>query len=888
MKTTIVTASDDIGAAPVDVLLRDGRAVRLREPTVADADAVVAFFAQLSSESRGFRFHGAVRVVRSTVEPFLAPDWRDRGALIATGDDGDVVALASYARLNDPATAEVAFAVADRLQGDGMGTRLLERLAARARAAGIETFVAEVLSGNAPMLRVFAQAGFEVSRTREGGVVEVRFPITADDAFRARVDARDHVAVSRSLRPLFEPASIAVIGASPREGSIGGDLFRNIVGAGFRGACVPINRSGQAVAGLAAHRAVADIGAPVDLAIVCVPADQVESAAHEALAAGTRALCVISSGFAERGADGRLRQERLLALVRRYGARLVGPNCLGIAVPPIGLNATFASRALPLGTLAFASQSGALGLALLERASERGLGFSSFVSMGNKADISSNDLLEWWEDDDATHAVLLYLESFGNPRRFGRVAARVARKKPIVALKAGTSHAGSRAASSHTAALAGSESAVDALFREAGVQRVRTLEEFVDAAAYLSAQPLPLGRRVGVVTNAGGLGILCADACEAVGLSLPDLAEATRAQLAAVLPVDASLRNPIDLLGGATPETYAAALPIVLSDPAIDALIVLFVPPVVARPDDVARAICAALAGATKPVLCSIVSADQTAQALLRAAGIAEFPYPESAARALGLAAERADWLARPVGHVQVPTGIDIHAGRAIVERALEAGRSWLGQAEITALFSAFGIPLVRTEVADDVDDALAAADGVGYPVAIKTARPGVHKSREGGVALGLADATAVRAAVARIGAPVLVQGMAGGGAELLAGIVQDPVFGALVAFGIGGTLAELVASVGFRGVPLTDVSCNELVHSGTAGRLIAGVAGGPPLDGASLADLLLRLSALAEAVPEIAELDLNPVVAREHGCIALDARVRVERPGAARTAKTW
>jgi len=325
----------------------------------------------------------------------------------------------------------------------------------------------------------------------------------------------------------------------------------------FPGATYPVNRGGEPVAGVAAYRSLGDILAPVDLAVICLPSGQVLDAAEAALAAGVRALCVISSGFAEVGREGAERQERLLALVRSRGGRLIGPNCLGLAVPSIGLNATFAPRALPPGRNAFSSQSGALGLALLEKAAERNLGFSAFVSIGNKADVSSNDLLEWWEEDEGTDVVLLYLESFGNPQKFARVAGRLARRKPILALKAGTSHAGARAASSHTAALAGSDAAVEALFRSAGVLRARNLEELVDVATLLSSQPLPSGRRVAVMTNAGGLGILCADACDAAGLELPELAGETRQALAAILPSEASLANPVDLLGSATGETYA-------------------------------------------------------------------------------------------------------------------------------------------------------------------------------------------------------------------------------------------------------------------------------------------------------------------------------------------
>ena len=441
-----------------DVVLRDGRTLRLRPPLATDAEALVDFFADLSPESLRLRFHGGRSVDRALVDHLLAPS-PGRGALVASVDRRR---RPHHRRRRvraprDPGTAEVAFAVADAHQGRGVGTRLLEQLAVLPPRAGIERFVAEVLPENRPMLGVFADAGFTISRQLADGEVEVSFPIAQTAGYRSRVDARDHIAVTASLRPFFAPAAVAVVGASRRRGSIGGELFRNILAADYAGAAYPVNRGGEPVAGVRGYRAVAEIGATVDLGVICVPGDRVEDAAAEAFAAGVKAICVISSGFAEVGDEGRQRQERLLALTRAYGARLVGPNCLGIAVPALGLNATFAPRALPTGHIAFSSQSGALGLSLLEKAAERNLGFSAFVSVGNKADVSSNDLLEWWEDDQDTDLVLLYLESFGNPRKFGRLAERVSRKKPILALKAGTSRAGQRAASSHTAALAGSE-----------------------------------------------------------------------------------------------------------------------------------------------------------------------------------------------------------------------------------------------------------------------------------------------------------------------------------------------------------------------------------------------------------------------------------------------
>ena len=520
-----------IAHEPEDVILRDGTTLRLRPPIAADADALLDFLTRLSDRSRYLRFHGFPQLAPKLVEPFLDPDWDERGALIGCFE-GRIVALANYARLRDRRAAEVAFAVADEFQGRGIGTRLLEQLAAMAAEVGIEEFVAEVLPENRNMLVVFRDAGFDIVRELDGGELEVRFPIAPTEHYREQVAARNHVAVTASLRPFFEPASVAVIGASPRRGSIGGELFRNILAADFAGSAYPVNRGGDPVAGVHGYTKVEEIPDHVDLAVICLPGEHVLAAAQEALEAGVRALCVISAGFAEIGAEGRIRQEQLLALVRAHGARLVGPNCLGIASADVRLNATFAPRAFPAGNIGFSSQSGALGLALLERAEASGLGLSAFVSIGNKADVSSNDLLEWWEDDPATDIVLLYLESFGNPRTFARIARRVARTKPILAMKGGTTRAGIKAASSHTAALAGSDAAVDALFRQAGVIRTQTLEELVEVASLLAAQPLPRGRRVALLTNAGGLGILCADACEAAGLELPTPTEATRRALA--------------------------------------------------------------------------------------------------------------------------------------------------------------------------------------------------------------------------------------------------------------------------------------------------------------------------------------------------------------------
>jgi acetate---CoA ligase (ADP-forming) len=887
-----------VAAEAYDVVLRDGRTLRLRPPLVADIEAVLDFFAALSQRSLYQRFHGAPHIGRQLAEAFVDPDWQDRGSyagVVAGTTEGSerIVALANYVRLRDATTAEVAFAVADELQGHGVGTRLLEQLARRAHDVGIERFVAEVMADNSPMVRVFEDAGFDIERELDNGVLEVRFEIGPTERFLASVDERDHVGVVQSLRPFFAPESVAVIGASSRRGSIGGELFRNILREDFAGVAYPVNRDGQSVSGVSGYTSVEQIPGGVDLAVICLPGGAVLDAAEEALRAGVKALCVISAGFAETGREGAERQERLLALVRAYGARLIGPNCLGIAVAERRLNATFGPRGVPPGNVGFSSQSGALGLALLARAAERGLGMSAFVSIGNKADVSSNDLLEYWEEDPRTAVVMLYLESFGNPMRFGRIARRVARKKPILAMKSGTTRAGARAASSHTAALAGSEAAVDALFAQAGVMRTQTLAELIDASVLLSTQPLPRGRRVAVLTNAGGLGILCADACEAAGLELPTLERRTQTQLSAILPREASLANPIDMLGSATAKAYEEVLPHVLADNRVDAVIVNFVPPVLAGADEVATAVVRAVERSEakdKPVLAMMISEGGIPQPLLREPRrVAAFADPDAAVSALGYAARRATWLRRPAGSVPAVEGIERERAEAVVSSALAASSDvWLPPADTRMLLEAYGVRLVAERLSATPDAAARAAQELGGPVAVKTAAPGAHKTETGGVALGLEAPDAVRAAAARIGCPVIVQPMVKGATELLAGITQDPVFGPLVAFGPGGTLAELIGEAGFRIAPLTDVDAQELVSTGKAGTLVQGYRGAPSSDESALVDLLHRLSKLGEDLPEVAELDLNPIIAGPDGYVAVDARVRLRPAAPVRGPKTW
>ncbi|TAK20125.1 MAG: GNAT family N-acetyltransferase [Chloroflexota bacterium] len=875
-------------------LLADGGQVLIRPFAAADLPRVQDLFGRLVAESRQTRFHSAgIRLEGETLAGTVA------GHALVAELGGDIVALANYVRLRDPARAEMAIAVDDHQQGRGIGTALFESLSRDARRAGIRRFLAIVMPSNQAMFGLLQNLGFGINRAFASGEVEVDVTLRPDPTYVAAADARRHVAATASLEPLFRARSVAVVGASRRRGSIGHELFRNLLAGGFDGPVYPVNPTATAVASVRAYPTVAAIGAPVDLAIVVVPAAAVLDAAREALDAGARALVVISAGFAEVGEEGRRRQDELLALCRARSVRLVGPNCMGVLVsgPEGTLNATFAPTLPPTGTVAVASQSGALGIAILEHARQLGIGISSFVSMGNKADLSSNDLLEWWEDDASTGAILLYLESFGNGRRFARVARRVAARKPIVAVKGGRGQAGQRAAASHTAALAGSDVAVDALFRQAGVIRCDTLEELFDVTTLLANQPLPAGLRVGVLTNAGGLGILCADACEANGLTLPSLEPETQAALRALLPPEASVTNPVDMLASGAAPTYGQALRLVLADPSVDAAIVLFIPPLVTEADDVAAALTEACdPPPPKPVLACFVGAQGTPSALRGVRAIPSFTFPEAAARALGHAADYATWLRRPAGEVPEFADIDGEAARPVVSAAFQREeRPWLTPDEVAALLRAYRIPTAAVVIARSPPEAAAAFAELGGPVAVKLVSGTIlHKSDVGGVHLDLrtpeAAADAYRAiarsleerGLSEAMGGALVQPMLSGGVECLVGVVTDPTFGPLIGFGLGGVLAELLGDVAFRVHPLTDIDADELISGGKAHRLLAGYRGAPPADLPALRELLLRLSRLVEDVPEIAELDINPVIVRPagQGALALDARIRLARPG--------
>lgn len=879
-----------------DVVLADGGTVHIRPILPSDAEAHRAFFERLSPETRYYRFFSPKpHLTDAEVTHFTTVDFRDRVALVALLGDR-IIAVARYDRLDSDGTggagdeAEVAFVIDDEHQGRGIGTLLLEHLAAAARENGISSFTAEVLPDNTRMLQVFHDAGFRTVDRFAGGVIRVVFPIAPTEESMAVMEHREHLAEARSIRRVLEPRSIAVIGASHEHGTIGYHLFLNLLAGGFAGPVYPVNPNAAHVASVSTYPTVLDVPGEVDLAVVVVPAPAVPEVVDQCAAKGVRGLVVISAGFSEIGSEGAALEHEVLQRARRGGMRLVGPNCLGVANTAVGLNATFAPRRPRPGRVAFQSQSGALGIALLAWSERLGVGISSFVSIGNKADVSGNDLLQYWEDDPNTDVILMYLESFGNPRKFSRIARRVSQRKPIVAVKAGRTVAGTRAASSHTAAAASSDVAVSALFRQTGVLRVDTLDELFDVALILSSQPLPGGNRVVIIGNSGGPGILAADACEGVGLEVATLSEATRTELRELLGPNAAVENPVDMVASAAPDRYEAALRVVLDDPGVDAAVVIFTPPLVTRAEDVAEAVASVVATSPKPVVATFLAMTEP-PAALRGEGpgrrrVPVFSTPEPAVVALGRVARYAAWRARDPGTVPELADVDRPRARAIVDAALVAdpGGRWLDADEAGELLAAYGVPVLSVRRAQDADHAARLAVELGFPVALKAASGAlVHKSDVGGLRLDLHTEQQVRDAYVAMEAAsgmdlggIVVQPMARPGVETIVGLVQDPAFGPLVMFGMGGVATELLADRAFRILPLTDVDAHELVRSLRGSPLLFGYRGTPLADVEALEDLLLRVGLLADELPEVLELDLNPVIVSENGVSAVDVKVRV------------
>jgi acetate---CoA ligase (ADP-forming) len=898
--TPSLPTADDLANRAV---LRDGSVVTIRATEPADRDALRRFFHELSLESRRRRFFSVAEPSDALIERL--GDSRDPSralTLVAMRSvDGELrpIAVGSYFVEHDDA-AEAAFAVDDRFHGKGLGTVLLERLAAAATTHGIRRFDAMTLPENAPMLEVFHDSGFEIRSKSDFGAVNVQLSLSPTRETVAVVDRRNALATVASLTPLFRPRAVAVVGASRDPASIGRRVLHSLIAGEFRGPIHPINPKATELEGLPCYPSVTDAPRGIDLAVICVPRPVVLTAVDQCAAAGVKAIVVITAGFAEAGDEGRAVQRQLVEKVRGHGMRLVGPNCMGLvnAADGVRLNASFSPVMPPSGHLALSSQSGALGLAILELAKERSLGLSTFVSVGNKADVSGNDLLQYWEADAQTRVILLYLESFGNARRFARLARRIARAKPIVAVKAGRTRAGSRAAGSHTAALAASDTAVDALFRQSGVIRADTIDEMFDIAALLDTQPLPRGRRIGIVSNAGGPGILAVDACEAAGLSVVSFSAETRQRLAAFLPPEASLGNPVDMVASAGPDEYRRTVEIALTAEDVDALIVIHIPIETSRAGETLDAIrdgiaAARRAGASaKPVLaCVMANAARPAPLDVGGERVPAYVFPENAVRALAKVTAYADWRAEPPGLFWSFEDIRADEARTICHTALQThGAGWLTAEDTAAVLGAFGLPQAAGTVARGADEAVALAHVLGFPVVAKLAARRVpHKTDAGVVRLNLASEEAVREAYAEITSRaralagdeetdgVLIQSMIRG-VETMIGIADDPLFGPLIAFGLGGIHVEVLGDVCFRVAPLTDRDADELLYGIRGLPLLKGYRGHAPADLDALREMLLRVSRLATDVPEISEVDLNPVIALApgHGCRVVDARIRV------------
>lgn len=870
-----------------DILLRDGSSLHLRPIKPGDVSALLEFHTRLSPRSVYFRYFSPLPELSEERAKVLASvDYNDTFALVGELA-GRLVGVARYYR-DEKAhdRAEVAFLIEDALQGRGIATRMLERLAEIAREKGITTFDAYVLGDNRKMMDVFMHTGFAVERRLDGGVFQVAFPITPTPEYEEKAALRSQMAARASMKAFFEPRSIAVVGAGRKRGGIGAEVFHNLMAAGFQGVVYPVNENARVVGSVTAYPRVTDIPGEVDLAIVVVPAEDAAAVVDDCIKKGVRGIVVISAGFAETGAEGRAREAILLEKVRDAGVRMIGPNCMGIinTDPAVALNGTFSPVYPPEGRVAMSTQSGALGLAILDYARRLNLGISTFVSVGNKADVSSNDLIQYWAEDPRTDVILLYLESFGNPRKFGRIAKRIARSKPIVVVKSGRSRAGARAASSHTGALASTDAVAGALFRQAGIIRTDTFEELFDVANLLAHQPVPGGSRVAILTNAGGPGILAADACEAHGLELPMLADATIAELRSFLPATASVANPVDMIASASPEHFLKATGALLADEHVDSLIVIFIPPLITDPEAVAAAIVEGTRNANgKPVLANFMSAKGTPEIL---SSIPSYEFPESAASALAKVTTYGEWRRKPSGTVPTFNNIRADDAKAIVDQALARGGGWLSPVEIGELFSAAGIPAAKSRLVSNLDDALKAAEKIGFPVALKATGPAIiHKTEVGGVALNLADETAVRRAyddmATRLGADltgVIVQEMVAGGVEVVVGATLDKIFGPLVLYGSGGILVELLNDVAFRINPLTDTDVRDMINEVKGTALLRGYRGSRPADEAALSEIILRVSALLEICPQIQEMDANPVKVLENGAIVVDARVRVDR----------
>jgi acetyl coenzyme A synthetase (ADP forming)-like protein len=902
----------DVEISPCDVVLADGSTACLRSISPEDASLVAELHERLTPETLRLRYFGAhEHLSEGELSRLVSESSPDHLALVAERG-GQLLGIAQYDRIPGSDVAEVAFVVDDAYQGLGIGTLLLEYLASDARRHGLKRFAADTLLENDQMMNVFKGAGFTRRSTVEAGVVRVVMDITPTAEALETLYERDRKATAKSMQRILRPSSVAIVGASRKPGTVGHELVRNLVSGGFQGPVYPVNPNAAHVASIPCFPSISSIPGEIDLVVVAVPASAVPEVVEACGRKGVGGLVVVSSHFAEDGTAGAALEREVARLAHSYGMRLIGPNCFGVlnTDPAVSMNATFAKDSPTCGRLGFASQSGGLGIAILAEARKRGIGLSSFVSMGNKADVSGNDLLSWWSEDPATSVALLYLESFGNPRKFARLARHLGRSKPIIAVKAGRTAVGRRAASSHTAALASSDQAVAALCHQTGVIRVDTTEELFDVAQVVDFQPLGTGLRVGVLSNVGGPAVLAVDACVSNGLEVPEFSKAVQARIIELCPRNGGVSNPIDLGAEANAKMYEDVLDLLLACGEVDAVAVNFTPPLVTRrTDDVAKAIVASVDRAAakaeaseaegtakfvaRPVVASLLGADETGQAILRAARnpVPSYTYPETAVRALAHALRYADWRRRPPSAIPSLQHVDVNEARRRLPRddagAIAAG--WVTGAAAMEVLAAFGVPVLRTVEAYSAEEAGKLADEIGGPVALKVLGP-VHKSEGGGVQLGLRGHEEVAAAYEGMGRSfgesmtgALLQPMVPeGGVETIVGALQDPSFGPLVVFGLGGVAVEVLGDHVSRLAPLTEFDATEMVTGLKGSRLLTGYRGRPAVDVEGLVQVLHRVGLLAEDMPEVAELDCNPVIATPDGPIVVDARLRID-PEAAR-----
>ncbi len=869
-------------------VLRDGAAVDVRVTTPADLLLLTQFHAEFADESRRMRSLVFGAEVDSPALLRLLPDVAGLVALAGRQVVGHGCLVPTGV-----ATAELAFAVADAWQHRGLATVLLERLVAEGGLRGLTTLTAEVHPSNHEMISVFEDAGLPVSIHATAGSLHVELPAGLTEPVVRRFEQRHRSAAVAGLDHVLRPTSIVVVGASERRGSVGGELLRNVVDGGFAGAVHVVHPRAHTVAGVAAVRSVSDLPPGIDLAVVAVPAASVLAVAQDCATAGVRGLLVITAGFAEGGSEGRGLQEQVLDVCRSAGMRLVGPNCLGVVNtdPAARLDATFAPQHIPAGSIALASQSGAIGIVAMDAAARRGIGLSTFVSLGNRADVSSNDLLRYWADDPRTKVIALYLESFGNPRAFADAAREVSAVKPVIAVKAGRSVAGLRAAASHTGALVeGSDALTDALLAEAGVIRVDTITELLDTAIVLDRAGVPRGGRVAVLTNAGGGGIAFADAAEAAGLELEPLQPATQEQLKLLRP-QAVVGNPVDLLADVPPPQYGQALDIVAADRGVDTVVAIHIPPLAGRKDDTLAVIGTHAQAATVPVVA--VPLAQEAPLGLREQ-LAVLDTPEDAARALGRIAAYARHITRPADPAIPPPDIDRVAGAAAVAEGLARGGGWLAPDLAMRLARAYGIPVAPAAVVGSPEEVDAAAGALDGPLAVKAIAEGLtHKTEEGAVRLGVATPAAAHAAAVDLDRRLrehgfdvsgfLVQQMVSGGVELLVGAISHPTFGPVVLCGAGGTTAELWGDVQMRLAPVGPRTAAAMVGALRVSALLRGWRGAPAAQAGAVEDVVRRMSALACDRPEIAEVECNPLLATPTGAVAVDLRVRLATAGSGR-----